>query len=138
MYCLTTVRHRRNKTQGQEFHINIRSRQSCKASVAKHIRTPRLNFDSGTNIMKGLPTSPRSSNCFGNRKRASILTRVRCIFKGPPRATEYPSHNEKPYRHVPTHAASDYIKTTTSPAMRRAEAAAQVQPSTIEIELEEG
>jgi len=88
--------------------------------------------------MKGLPTSSKSSSCFSDRKLGSVLSQVRRIFKGPPRTAEYPTQNEKPYRHVPTHAASDFIKTTTSQAMRRAEAAAQVKPSTVEIRMEEG
>jgi hypothetical protein len=89
--------------------------------------------------MKGLPTSSRSSNCFGNFRSESVLTRIRRVFKGPPRSAEYPPEKEKePYRHVPTHAASDFLRTTTTQAMRRAEEATQHEQSTMEIKMEEG
>jgi hypothetical protein len=134
------VRRRRNATrEPRDIHNTSLLNNLAEQTLGSIYENPLWTL-TRRKIMKGLPTSSTSSSCFGNctRKRGSILTRVRRIFKGPPRATEYLSQHEKPYRHVPTHAASDFIRSTTTPAMRRAEAAAQVQPSTIDIPMEEG
>lgn len=67
--------------------------------------------------MKGLPTSSRYSNCFSYNQIRSILTRLCfcCPFQTPTRSTENDIRNEKQYRHVPTHAASSFLRTTTPP-----------------------
>jgi hypothetical protein len=44
-----------------------------------------------------------------------------CSFSTPTKPTEYSNKHEKPYKHVPTHAASSFLKTTTPPTMHGAQ-----------------
>jgi hypothetical protein len=87
--------------------------------------------------MKGLPNSPRSSNCFSNGYPDSVRTRVARRFKKILMSTEYPTEKEKqPYRHVPTHAGRDFLRTTTTPAMRRADEMAQSERLNRELQIQ--
>ncbi|CAL3973614.1 unnamed protein product [Diplocarpon coronariae] len=48
----------------------------------------------------------------------SFRARLRRVLKGPPKPTPKAQYqDEKKYQHVPTHAASSFTKSTTTPAM---------------------
>jgi hypothetical protein len=56
----------------------------------------------------------------------TISSRIERIFKGPPERQpqpqpQYRNEKEKKYMHVPTHSASSFIKTTTTPVMIEAD-----------------
>jgi hypothetical protein len=72
--------------------------------------------------MKGLPNPVKSPNCFRGITYRSILGALcfYCSFSTPTKPTEYSNEHEKPFKHVPTHAASSFLRTTTSSAMQRA------------------
>jgi hypothetical protein len=72
--------------------------------------------------MKGLPNPVKSPNCFRSITYRSILGALcfYCSFSTPTKPTEYSNEHEKPYKHVPTHAASSFLRTTTPSAMQRA------------------
>jgi len=72
--------------------------------------------------MKRPSTSFKSSNFFRKLTNKSILSALcfYCSFSTPTKPNDYPNENEKPYKHVPTHAASSFLRTTTPPTMRGA------------------
>jgi hypothetical protein len=43
-----------------------------------------------------------------------------CSFSIPTKSAEYSNEHEKPYKHVPTHAASSFLKTTTPVTVQEA------------------
>jgi hypothetical protein len=54
----------------------------------------------------------------------AFSARIQRIFKGPPERQpqpQYRNEKEKKYHHKPTHSASSFIKTTTTPAMIEAD-----------------
>jgi hypothetical protein len=72
--------------------------------------------------MKGLPASPRHPTCFCYNQIGSIITRLCffCPFQTVTSSTENHIGREKPYKHVPTHAASSFLRTTTPLTVVRA------------------
>lgn len=67
---------------------------------------------------------------------STICARLRRIFKGPPKPARKPTYrDEKKYRHVPTHSASSFIKTTTTPAMIEAHVDQNYEPRLDEIRV---
>ena len=70
-------------------------------------------------IMKSLAILS-SEGRYHHPQNDTICSRLRRIFKGPPNQQAHPQYRdekEKKYRHVPTHSASSFVKTTTTAAM---------------------
>jgi hypothetical protein len=90
--------------------------------------------------MRGLPTCEKSSGCFGrwNSRPDSFITSVRRVFTGPPQPPVYPPEKQpQAYKHVPTHAAADHVRTTSSTSMKEAEEVSRRELELIEIRLEQ-
>jgi hypothetical protein len=59
-----------------------------------------------------------------NHTPGTISSRIHRIFKGPSERQSQPHYRnekEKEYRHVPTHSASSFMRTTTTPTMIEAD-----------------
>ncbi|KAK0118033.1 hypothetical protein ONS95_012343 [Cadophora gregata] len=73
--------------------------------------------------MKGL-SGLRRENSYHQpfaKQDNTICARLRRVFRGPPKQTPKPQYrDEKKYRHVPTHSASSFLKTATTPVMIQA------------------
>lgn len=69
--------------------------------------------------MKGLPFSRKEADYQNaERERKTGCSSLLSWFRGPPKKTPTPQYrDEKPYHHAPTHAASSFMKTATTPAM---------------------
>lgn len=67
--------------------------------------------------LEGFRTEPKYHQPFAPED-GTICARLRRVFRGPPKPAPKPQYrDEKKYRHVPTHSASSFIKTTTTPVM---------------------
>jgi len=69
--------------------------------------------------MKGLDTF-HNERAYENTERKRFWSSILCGFKGPPESKSTPRYRdekEKKYHHTPTHAASSFMKTATTPAM---------------------
>ncbi|TVY88299.1 hypothetical protein LAWI1_G006540 [Lachnellula willkommii] len=69
--------------------------------------------------MKGLDTF-RNERAYENTERRGFWSSILCDPKGLPKSTstaQYRDEKEKKYHHTPTHAASSFLKTATTPAM---------------------
>lgn len=69
--------------------------------------------------MKGLPFARKEADYQNTQQERKIgCSALLSWFKGPPKETQTPQYrDEKPYHHTPTHAASSFMKTATTPAM---------------------
>ncbi|KAE8451141.1 hypothetical protein EG329_004813 [Mollisiaceae sp. DMI_Dod_QoI] len=72
--------------------------------------------------MKGLTISTERTRCYQpcsyTPSENTICARLRRVFKGPSHQTPQSQwKDEKKYHHVPTHARSSFLKTSTSPVM---------------------
>jgi hypothetical protein len=70
--------------------------------------------------MKGFCFSSAEGNQYRNycSQDNTISSRIRRVFKGPPKPTPPPQpETKRKYTHKPTHSASSFIKTTTTAPM---------------------
>ncbi|PVH81443.1 hypothetical protein DL98DRAFT_571087 [Cadophora sp. DSE1049] len=88
--------------------------------------------------MKGL-SGLRRENAYHQpfaKQDTTICARLRRVFKGPPKPAPKPQYrDEKKYRHVPTHSASSFLKTATTPAMIQVHVDQHYEPQLEEIRV---
>jgi len=116
-----TITHRIELRHG-EGRSHLQRSAIAAANIGSHAVEDHPTY---TAIMQGF--TPLGD---GNKPRTSVSSRIRRVFKGPPKksSTQYRDEKEQPYKHIPTHCASSFIKTTTTRDM----AAAKIEQDMID------
>lgn len=98
-----------------KLHKN-KDRQSRSSSTIIHIPFTMRCFSLFSTETQYHHPSERSHT------RSKLSSRLQRMFKGPPERRRQPQYrDEKKYHHKPSHSASSFIKTTTTPGMIEAD-----------------
>ena len=102
--------------------LNARRNQITRSPTQSLVTHTKHHRRCSQIIMKGLAatTTKPSWSCFGfSCSRSSIRARVRRLFERSSRNSDYPQEKRPSYRHMPIHAASGFLETTTTMEMKR-------------------